>query len=58
MTDAKAWLDSTKLPEAMTAAVKAVIIERPDDPVKRVGELLIAASAKVRHLMGGITGSL
>jgi len=44
--EAKAYLEQQGLSEAMTAAVKQVITERPADAKKRLGEILIAMSAK------------
>mmetsp|Transcript_63066 Transcript_63066/g.173251 ORF Transcript_63066/g.173251 Transcript_63066/m.173251 type:complete len:357 (+) Transcript_63066:27-1097(+) len=44
--EAKAYLEEQGLSEAMTAAVKQVISERPANAKKRLGEILIAMSAK------------
>jgi len=44
--DAKAYLEAQGLSEAMTAAVKTIIAERPANAVQRLGELLLASSKK------------
>ena len=49
MSDARAYVESMGLSEAITAAVKQVIIERPANAVERIGELLIASVKTVTN---------
>lgn len=42
MADAKSYLEAQGLSDAMKEAVKTIIVERPPDAIKRLGELMLA----------------
>ena len=43
MADGAAYLDATKVQEAIAAAVTKILKSRPADPITAIGQLLIAA---------------
>jgi len=53
MKDALAYMKDQGLQDAIHEAIKAVLLEKPDNPVRRIGQLLISSAPTVSGGYGG-----